>query len=236
MADLQDTPACVGKLDQLPRLGRRLGDWLFHQHMGARLQEVARDGEVRWCRRHHAYRIDRSQQLVIVGNCSCAQLRRDLLAGRLPGIDDGDELAVLGLRILLRVKTAEIADSDDRCSDFLHGGVYYRRNSPVHWPTRLHLATPPPRSLPLLDLLARARRSTESRLSRELILLGLLLITGLVLVPLAIWVVGNRALGSYTHGSNPNAGPLALLGDFYAGLTSGAPSYWVVALGPLLIV
>ena len=106
----------------------------------------------------------------------------------------------------------------------------------MHWPTRLHLATPPPRSLPLLDLLARARRSTESRLSRELILLGLLLITGLVLVPLAIWVVGNRALGSYTHGSNPNAGPLALLGDFYAGLTSGAPSYWVVALGPLLIV
>jgi hypothetical protein len=57
-----------------------------------------------------------------------------------------------------------------------------------------------------------------------------------ILVPLAIWFVGNRILGPYTHGSNLHAGPMALLGDFFEGLSRGWVSYWIVALGPLIII
>jgi hypothetical protein len=69
-----------------------------------------------------------------------------------------------------------------------------------------------------------------------LILFGSALLLGLVVVPLLIWVVGNRILGPYTHGNNLHAGPMALLGDFYEGLSQGWPSYWIVALGPLAII
>jgi hypothetical protein len=73
-------------------------------------------------------------------------------------------------------------------------------------------------------------------LSRELIIFGIALIVGLVAVPLAIWFVGNRILGPYTHGTDTHAGPLALLGDFFVGLGHRAISYWVVALGPAAII
>jgi hypothetical protein len=94
------------------------------------------------------------------------------------------------------------------------------------------------RSPTLLDLLARARHSftDRSRISREAIVLGAALMIGLVGVPLAIWFVGNRILGPYIHGTNTHAGPMALLGDFYAGLGNGFVSYWVVALGPAVII
>ena len=75
-----------------------------------------------------------------------------------------------------------------------------------------------------------------SRLTRELIFLGLALVLGLILVPLAIWAVGNRILGPYIHGTNPHAGPMALLGDFYYGLSQGWLTFWIVALGPLAIL
>jgi hypothetical protein len=66
---------------------------------------------------------------------------------------------------------------------------------------------PTPRSLPLLEMLTSARRSFAdlSRVSRELIILGGALIIGLVVVPLAIWFVGNRILGPYAHGTNMHA-------------------------------
>jgi len=73
-------------------------------------------------------------------------------------------------------------------------------------------------------------------MGRELIFLGIALLMGAVVVPLLIWVVGNRILGPYTHGTNPHAGPMALLGDFYEGLSRGWLSYWIVALGPLVII
>ena len=75
-----------------------------------------------------------------------------------------------------------------------------------------------------------------SRLTRELLFLGLALVLGVVIVPLAIWAVGNRILGPYTHGTNPHAGPMALLGDFYYGLSQGWVTFWIVALGPLVIM
>ncbi len=76
----------------------------------------------------------------------------------------------------------------------------------------------------------------RSRFGRELILIGGALLFGVILVPLAIWFVGNRILGPYTHGSNLHAGPMALLGDFFEGLSLGWVSYWTVALGPLVII
>lgn len=69
-----------------------------------------------------------------------------------------------------------------------------------------------------------------------MILFAVAVILGLVVVPLLIWVVGNRILGPYTHGNNLHAGPMALLGDFYEGLSKGWPSYWIVAVGPLVII
>src|SRR5271163_2891505 len=94
------------------------------------------------------------------------------------------------------------------------------------------------RSPPLLEMLARARRSFAdlSRVTRELIIFGGALLIGLVVVPLATWSVGNRILGPYQHGSNPHAGPMALLGDFYFGLTQGWVTFWVVAIGPAAII
>jgi hypothetical protein len=69
-----------------------------------------------------------------------------------------------------------------------------------------------------------------------LILFAAAVILGLVVVPLLIWVVGNRILGPYAHGNNLHAGPMALLGDFYEGLSKGWLSYWIVAVGPLVII
>ena len=59
---------------------------------------------------------------------------------------------------------------------------------------------------------------------------------GFVVVPLLIWVAGSRILGPYTHGTNLHAGPMALLGDFFEGLSKGWLSYWIVAVGPLAII
>lgn len=75
-----------------------------------------------------------------------------------------------------------------------------------------------------------------SRLQRELIIFAAELVLGLVVVPLLLWVAGNRVLGGYTHGSNPHAGPVDLLGDFFTGLGHGSQVFWVVALGPAIIV
>jgi hypothetical protein len=94
------------------------------------------------------------------------------------------------------------------------------------------------RSLLLPDLLARARRSvtTLSAVSREVLIFGVALVIGLVVVPLLIWVMGNRVLGPYTHGTQTHAGPMALLGDFFTGLGRGWVSYWLVALGPAAMI
>ena len=75
-----------------------------------------------------------------------------------------------------------------------------------------------------------------SRLQRELIIFAAELVCGLVLVPLLIWVAGNRVLGGYTQGTNLHAGPGALLGDFFAGLGRGSSVFWLVALGPAILV
>jgi hypothetical protein len=74
------------------------------------------------------------------------------------------------------------------------------------------------------------------RVRRELIVYGVLLLFGLIGVPLLTWVAGNRWLGPYTHEQNLHAGPFALLQDYFLGLLHGSAVFWVVALGPAVLV
>jgi hypothetical protein len=78
---------------------------------------------------------------------------------------------------------------------------------------------------------------TETRARREMILFGCALALGLLVIPLLIWIVGHRSLGPYTHGDDPHGlGPVALYGDYFAGLAHGWLGYWVVALGPAILL
>jgi hypothetical protein len=79
-------------------------------------------------------------------------------------------------------------------------------------------------------------RKSGAILRRELLFLGIALACGFVLIPLAIWLVGNRILGPYTHGLEPAGGPMRLLGDFFEGLTHGSVIFWCVALGPYVLL
>ena len=82
---------------------------------------------------------------------------------------------------------------------------------------------------------------TESRLLRalrlppgtrgELLLALACLVAGGVLVPCLIFLVGRATLGAYAHGS-----VLALLADFFGGLARGSLAFWVVLLGPYLLL
>ena len=65
----------------------------------------------------------------------------------------------------------------------------------------------------------------------ELLLSAACLAVGLLLMPCLIWIIGRLVLGPYAHGSI-----VALLGDFYVGLAHGAPVFWVVALGPGMLL
>ncbi len=77
----------------------------------------------------------------------------------------------------------------------------------------------------------------EHRTRRDLSLLGGALALGLLVIPLLVWLVGQRALGPYTHGDDRHGlGPLALYGDYFWGLGHGWLGYWAVALGPALLL
>jgi len=75
-----------------------------------------------------------------------------------------------------------------------------------------------------------------SRTQRELILLGAALAVGVLVMPLLIWLAGNRLLGGYVHGENPRAGPWSLFADYVVGLAHGSAVFWAVALGPLALL
>jgi hypothetical protein len=79
-------------------------------------------------------------------------------------------------------------------------------------------------------------RKFRAIVRRELLFLGIALACGFVLIPLAIWLVGNRILGPYTHGLEPAGGPMRLLGDFFEGLAHGSVIFWCVALGPYFLL
>jgi hypothetical protein len=65
---------------------------------------------------------------------------------------------------------------------------------------------------------------------------GLALLLGLLGMPFLIWYAGNRVLGPYTHGPNSHGGPLDLFSDFFLGLFHGSAVFWLVALGPALLL
>jgi len=83
-----------------------------------------------------------------------------------------------------------------------------------------------------------APRTSASLLLRELLFLGVGALCGFLVVPLLIWVVGNRILGSYVHTQDPTAGtgPMRLLADFFSGLMHGSTAFWVVAAGPFILI
>ena len=79
---------------------------------------------------------------------------------------------------------------------------------------------------------------TVALVRRELIILAVALVCGFVLIPLAIWAVGNRILGPYTHLQDPTAGtgPMRLLADYYDGLAHGSIIFWCVGFGPYVLL
>src|SRR5205807_224893 len=78
--------------------------------------------------------------------------------------------------------------------------------------------------------------ASSSRSKRELAIFGIALLFGLIAMPFLIWFAGNRVLGPYTHGQSPRAGPFALAGDFLLGLLHGSAVFWIVALGPAVLL
>jgi hypothetical protein len=76
-----------------------------------------------------------------------------------------------------------------------------------------------------------------NRLRNELFLLAAALACGLLVVPVVFWFAARPVLGPYTRGQDPHpAGPMVLLHDFFAGLAHGSPLFWVVALGPAVML
>jgi hypothetical protein len=71
---------------------------------------------------------------------------------------------------------------------------------------------------------------SRSRALRELVIGGSAIVVGLLIAPLAIFMVGHQTLGPYPHG-----GAGRLLADYYAGLGRGAPVFWAIALGPYVM-
>ncbi len=121
VSNLKHAPLPPGEVDELACLLGSLGDGLLDQHVGTSAQEVARNGKVRRRRCHDADRVHGPEQLAIVRKTACRDLRPNGVPRLLPGVDDGYQLAAGDLRIFLCVEAAEIADSDDGSSDFLHG-------------------------------------------------------------------------------------------------------------------
>jgi hypothetical protein len=70
-------------------------------------------------------------------------------------------------------------------------------------------------------------------LRRELWIAAGALLTGLVAMPLLIYLAGQLALGPYASGSG---GLGRFLRDFYLGLLGGSPAVWWVVMGPYLFL
>jgi hypothetical protein len=100
------------------------------------------------------------------------------------------------------------------------------------------MATTPPADSPARERLTQRRDSygTLPAVWRVLLLYGAALLFGVLIVPLLLWVAGNRILGPYTQGQNLHAGPMALLQDFLVGLGHGSAVFWGVALGPAVFL
>jgi len=83
---------------------------------------------------------------------------------------------------------------------------------------------------------APAAQPSNSRLRKELLILLSCLVCGTLVVPVLVWFGAQRFLGPYTHGADTHAGALALLSDFLSGLLHGSMMFWLVALGPAVML
>jgi hypothetical protein len=71
-----------------------------------------------------------------------------------------------------------------------------------------------------------------SRLQRELLILGIALFIGAVVVPAIIWLVGTFVFGKYAGGNSI----VSLYVNFFKTLAQGAQSFWLVLLGPYVLI
>jgi hypothetical protein len=73
---------------------------------------------------------------------------------------------------------------------------------------------------------------------RELVTLVLMLLLALTLVPVAIFFAGQIFLGDYIR--DPAGAPIGGLGafwvDYLRGIGSGSPGYWIVLVGPWVLL
>jgi hypothetical protein len=96
----------------------------------------------------------------------------------------------------------------------------------------------------IIDSVSNALTSSWRRyralptLSREAATLGLMILFSLTLLPVAIFIAGQIFLGDYVR--DPTGAPAAGFGafwvDFLRGLGTGSFGYWLVLLGPWLLL
>jgi hypothetical protein len=82
-----------------------------------------------------------------------------------------------------------------------------------------------------LSALSRDLAGPLASLRRELLVLATALAFGVLLMPPLLWLGGPRALGPYAGG-----GIGAIVASFFRGLASGSLGFWIVAVGPYLVV
>jgi len=68
-------------------------------------------------------------------------------------------------------------------------------------------------------------------LRRELLWALIALPVGVLLLPPLIWLAGSRVFGAYAGG-----GARDLVDHFFRGLAQGQQAFWIVALGPYLVL
>ncbi len=66
---------------------------------------------------------------------------------------------------------------------------------------------------------------------REFLWILIALAVGLILLPPLIWLVGSQVFGPYAAG-----GTRDLVDHFFRGLGQGHKAFWIVALGPYLMI
>jgi len=91
----------------------------------------------------------------------------------------------------------------------------------------------------VIATLRQATRSFRAQppVRRELLLLLVMLLVAVLVLPTLVWLAGHIFLGDYLRSpAGGTGGPLALTIDFLTGLFSGSLAYWLMLLGPYLLV
>jgi hypothetical protein len=85
-----------------------------------------------------------------------------------------------------------------------------------------------------LALLSRTRDYFQSlsRLQRELMFIGVAVVFGFVVMPAIIFALGTGVMGKYAGGNSV----ISLYTNFYKALGQGWLSFWIVALGPFVLI